>query len=113
MITAPHTLAHWPEDLYMPSPVIDRKNRETWQRDGEKSLWARAVDEVERRLAGYHPIETDSAADTEMRHVIRSGMRGEAILPLVPPAAEPYTSDETAGRRPRMRQRRAQNQAAL
>ena len=72
----------------MPSPVIDRKNRETWQRDGEKSLWARAVDEVERRLAAYHPIETDPAVDAEMRRVIRSGMRDEAPLPLVPPAAE-------------------------
>ena len=93
----------------MPSPVIDRKNRETWQRDGEKSLWARAVDEVERRLAGYHPIETDSAVDAEMRRVIRSGMRDDAPLPVVPPAAELYASDETTGRRPRMRQRRAHN----
>ena len=109
LITAPHTLAHWPEELYLPSPVVDRKNRETWQRDGEKSLWARAVDEVERRLAGYHPIETDSAVDAEMRRVIRSGMRDDAPLPFVPPAAEPYSSDATAGRRPRMRQRRAQN----
>jgi trimethylamine---corrinoid protein Co-methyltransferase len=113
LITAPHTLAHWPEHLYMPNPVIDRKNRETWQRDGEKSLWARAVDEVARRLAAYHPIETDPAADAEMRRVIRSGMGGEAILAYVPPAAETYASDETAGRRPRMRQRRAQNQAVL
>ena len=59
LITAPHTLTHWPEQLYMPSPVIDRKNRETWQRDGEKSLWERAVSEVDRRLATYRPIDTD------------------------------------------------------
>ena len=111
LITAPHTLAHWTEELYMPSAVIDRKNRETWQRDGEKSLWERAVGDVERRLASYHPIDTDAAADAELRRLIRSGMRDDAPLPFVPPAAEMYASDELAGRRLRMRQRRASNQA--
>ncbi len=112
LITAPHTLTHWPEQLYMPSEVIDRKNRETWQQDGEKSLWERAVAEVERRLGGYQPLVTDPVADAEMRRLIRSGMRDGAPLPVVPLAAETYASDEKPGRRPRMRQRHAQNQAA-
>jgi trimethylamine--corrinoid protein Co-methyltransferase len=113
LITAPHTLAHWPEQLYMPGSVIDRKNRETWQRDGEKSLWERAVTEVDRCLAIYHPIETDPAADDEMRRLICSGMREHAPLPYVPPAAEPRSNQAMAGRRTRMRQRRTQNQATI
>jgi trimethylamine--corrinoid protein Co-methyltransferase len=107
LITAPHTLAHWPDQLYMPSSVIDRKNRETWQRDGEKSLWERAVAEVERRLAAYQPIATDPQADVEMQRLIRSGMRGDAPLPFVPPPVAPRGDDETPGRRTRLRQRRA------
>ena len=113
LITSPHTLTHWPQQLYMPSPVIDRKNRETWQRDGEKSLWERAVSEVEQRLLTYRPIDTDPAADAEMRRLIRSGMHGDAPLPYVPPAVEPRSDEETPGRRPRMRQRRAQNQETI
>ncbi len=113
LITSPHTLTHWPQQLYMPSPVIDRKNRETWQRDGEKSLWERAISEVEQRLLTYRPIDTDPAADAEMRRLIRSGMHGDAPLPYVPPAVEPRSGEETPGRRTRIRQRRAQNQETI
>ncbi|MDH3435336.1 MAG: trimethylamine methyltransferase family protein, partial [Gammaproteobacteria bacterium] len=31
LITAPHTLQHWPQELYQTDPVIDRANRETWE----------------------------------------------------------------------------------
>jgi trimethylamine--corrinoid protein Co-methyltransferase len=106
LITAPHTLTHWPEHLYMPSPVFDRKNRESWQLDGEKSLWDRAVAEVERRLAAYQPIDTDPGADAEMRRLIRGGMPGGASLPYIPPALEPR-NEVSNGRRSRLRQRRA------
>jgi trimethylamine---corrinoid protein Co-methyltransferase len=105
LITAPHTLLHWPQQLYMSSPVIDRKSRESWQLDGEKSLWERAVTEVERLLAKYRPIETDAAADAEMRRLIRCGMQKDALLPHVPPAAEPRVEDGMGRRRTRMRQR--------
>jgi trimethylamine--corrinoid protein Co-methyltransferase len=30
LITSPHTLEHWPQELYLTDPVIDRLNRETW-----------------------------------------------------------------------------------
>jgi trimethylamine--corrinoid protein Co-methyltransferase len=105
LITAPHTLTHWTDQLYMPGPVIDRKNRETWERDGERSLWDRAVADVERRLGAYRPIETDPAVDAELRRLIRSGMAGEVPLPYVPPAAQ-GTNGETPTRRVRMRDRR-------
>lgn len=84
MITAPHTLAHWEKHLYLPGAVYDRKNREAWQRAGGKSLWQRAVEEVERRLAAYTPIETDPLAVAEMERLIRSGMHGDAPLPAIP-----------------------------
>lgn len=107
LITAPHTLAHWPEALYMPGPVYDRKNRETWQRDGERPLWERAVAEVEQRLAAYQPVPTDPLIDDEMRQMIRSGMAGTAPLPHVPPAQSSIQPNHLAARRPRIRDRRA------
>ncbi|MBE2240143.1 MAG: hypothetical protein IAE81_20310, partial [Caldilineaceae bacterium] len=62
----------------------DRKNREAWERAGAKSLWQRAVDEVEQRLAAYTPIETDPLAVAEMERLIRGGMETGAALPTVP-----------------------------
>jgi trimethylamine--corrinoid protein Co-methyltransferase len=84
MLTAAHTLAHWPEHLYLPGAVYDRTNRESWTKAGGKTLYERAVDEVERRLAAYTPVETDPAADAEMRRLIHAGMSGERPLPPVP-----------------------------
>ena len=109
LITAPHTLTHWTDALYLPGPVFDRKNRESWQRDGEKSLWERAVAEVHRRLAAYQPIDTDPQVDAELRRLIRSGMTGAASLPHVPPpqSAIGVGGGDGPARRPRIRDRRA------
>ncbi len=86
MITAQHTLVHWQEHLYLPGPVYDRKNREAWEREGSKSLWQRAVEEVEGRLAAYQPVETDPLLDAEMQRIMRGGMSAPRALPDVPPA---------------------------
>ena len=54
LITSPHTLKHWPHQLYLTDQVIDRENRETWQKAGSRDLYQRACDEVESRLAAYN-----------------------------------------------------------
>jgi trimethylamine--corrinoid protein Co-methyltransferase len=89
LIMAEHTMAHWPSELYLPSAVVDRDNREAWIRAGAKDTYQRAADEVDRRLAAYDPIETDPAIDEELRRIIRSGLSTDAELPFVPPAPEP------------------------
>jgi hypothetical protein len=63
--------------------------------------------EVERRLAAYLPVETDPQVDLEMQRIIRSGMRGDAPLPFVPPPPALRADDASPGRRTRMRSRRA------
>jgi hypothetical protein len=93
LIMAPHTMAHWESQLYLPSPVTMRDNREAWQRAGGKDLYARACDEVERRLARYRPVETDAAVDAELRRIIRSGLEDQTELPTVPPAPAPRPDD--------------------
>ncbi|GIK72708.1 MAG: trimethylamine methyltransferase MttB [Chloroflexota bacterium] len=85
LITAAHTLTHWEQHLYLPGAVYDRKNREAWQRmGGGKTLWQRAVDEVEQRLTAYTPIDVDPRAVAEMERLIRSGMSSDAPLPAIP-----------------------------
>src|SRR4026209_2660338 len=89
LIMADHTMAHWPTELYLPSPIVDRDNRENWMKAGGKDTYQRAVDEVERRTAAYRPIETDPAIDTELQRIIQSGLESQASLPFLPPALEP------------------------
>ncbi len=86
LIMADHTTAHWPTEMYLPSPVIDRDNRENWLKAGGKDTYARACDEVDRRLARYRPVETDPAAEAEMRRIIVSGLAEQTELPPIPPA---------------------------
>lgn len=88
MLTAPHTLKHWPEQLYLPGPIWDRMNLEGWQRTGSKTLQERAVAEVEARLAAYQPPPTDPALVVEMGRILTAGL-GEIPLPEVPPLPPP------------------------
>jgi trimethylamine--corrinoid protein Co-methyltransferase len=106
LITAPHTLEHWPGQLYLTDPVIDRLNRENWQEQGEKDLVQRATEGVERRLAEYSPIETDPAIDEAMRALVKDGLKTQEHLPELPPPPEPVKPAGIAGRRGRAGRRR-------
>ena len=110
LIMAPHTLAHWPEELLLPSTLIDRDNREAWTRAGAKEIDERAADEVNRRLAAYRQLETEPRLDEELLRIIRSGLVDRDIpLPVVPPAPEPAagSGDTGPGRRHNRRRERA------
>jgi trimethylamine--corrinoid protein Co-methyltransferase len=106
LLTSEHTLSHWPEELYLPSAIIDRDNRETWANKGSKDLPTRASEEVERRLAAYQPIETDPAHVAEMEALVRSGLVSQTELPPVASAPQPGPAP-TEGRR---RNRRGREQ---
>jgi trimethylamine--corrinoid protein Co-methyltransferase len=107
LIMADHTMRHWPEELYLPSPIVDRDNRENWTRAGAKDAYERAVAEVERRLAAYRQPETDPAIDAELRRIIRSGLVDQTELPAIPAAPEPTAPvDPSGGRRHNPRRER-------
>ena len=103
LITAPHTMTHWPEHLYMPGPVTDRENRENWEKSGSKDLQQRAIEEVDRRLAAYEPIVTDPLIVAEMERIVRSGMSSDAPLPYVPPPATTTAIPDEGDRRRKRR----------
>ena len=107
LITEPHTLKYWPQELYLTDPVIDRENRENWVKTGSKDLYRRACEQVERRLAAYVPFDTDAAADAEMRRLIIAGLREQTELPVLPPPPEHAVTEAAGGRRNRPGRRRA------
>jgi trimethylamine---corrinoid protein Co-methyltransferase len=100
LIMADHTMAHWLQELHLPSPVVERDNRENWTKAGGKDTYQRACDEVDRRLALYRPVETDPATDAELRRIIVSGLVSQTDLPSVPPAVEPTAEALAAGAGP-------------
>jgi trimethylamine--corrinoid protein Co-methyltransferase len=100
LIMAPHTLANWPTELYLPSAVVDRDNREAWLKKGGLDSAQRAAVEVDRRLAEYRPLETDPAIDAELRRIIRSGLREQEVLPDLPP---PPDASRAVGEGPQRR----------
>jgi len=103
LITSEHTLRHWPQELYLTDPVIDRENRETWQKAGSKELYQRACEAVETRLAAYRPLETDPALDAELRRLVMGGLTTQTALPELPPPPEPSEPVAVRGRRPNRR----------
>jgi trimethylamine--corrinoid protein Co-methyltransferase len=105
LVTAKHTLEHWPQELYLTSPVVDRENRESWVEKGRAELYPRACDEVERRLVAYEPVETDPKLDAELRRIILAGLASQTTLPETPPPQEPRPASP-APRRDRRRRRR-------
>lgn len=82
LITAPHTLEYWPQELYLTGPVIDR-----------------ACTEVEERLASYTPIATDPAVDAALRQLVMDGFEKQEKLPELPPPPEPQAPKAIPGRR--------------
>ena len=108
LIMAEHTMRHWPDELYLPSAVVDRDNREAWMRQGGKDAYQRAVAQVDCRLAAYHQLETDPLIDAELRRIIRSGLVSQERLPEIPLAPEPVvaTGPGTGGRRHNRRRER-------
>ena len=105
LIMAPHTTAHWPDALYLPSPIVERENRENWTKAGAQDTQARAVAETDRRLAAYRQVETDPRIEAELQRIIRSGLADQTDLPLVPPAPEPIAPEAEGGGRRRNRRR--------
>jgi len=59
-----HTRSWYRREAYVPSRVLDRRNRPAWEQDGRKSAFAMAQEEVTRLLAEHtpKPIEPKACA---------------------------------------------------
>jgi trimethylamine:corrinoid methyltransferase-like protein len=105
LITSPHTLKYWPQELYLTDPVLDRLNRDSWVEAGSRSLNDRACEQVELRLSNYQPFETDPAIDAEMRRLVMDGLQSQDTLPELPPLSKPPAPTGAGRRRNRRRKR--------
>ncbi|HEY6548551.1 MAG TPA: trimethylamine methyltransferase family protein, partial [Vicinamibacteria bacterium] len=53
LLTSEHTLAHWPEELYLPGPMVDRTNWDQWADQGSRDWRARAGEIIDENLVSY------------------------------------------------------------
>ena len=82
LLTSEHTLSHWPDELYLPGPMVDRTNWDQWQEQGSKSWRDRAVEVVEETLAAYDEPPLDSALHRDVQDMFRRTCKEEgAVLP--------------------------------
>lgn len=106
LLTAAHTLSYWPRELYLPGPVFDRINRETWLQQGGRTLDQRVKAEVERLLGTYSSPPTDARIDAELIGLIKAGLTAEEPLPAtLPPVERPVGQTGREARRGRRSRR--------
>jgi trimethylamine:corrinoid methyltransferase-like protein len=53
LLTSEHTLERWPEELYLPGPMVDRTNWDQWEAQGSRNWRQRALEVVDETLAAY------------------------------------------------------------
>lgn len=71
LLTSEHTLKHWPDELYLPGPMVDRTNWDQWQEQGSKNWRQRALDVVEETLAAYEEPPLDPALHNDIQEMFR------------------------------------------
>ena len=83
LLTSEHTLAHWPEELYLPGPMIDRTNWDQWADQGSRDWRARANDVIDETLAAYEVEPLEDKVHAEIQDLFRRTCReeGEVTLP--------------------------------
>jgi trimethylamine--corrinoid protein Co-methyltransferase len=70
LLMSEHTLAHWPEELYLPGPMIDRTNWDQWEVQGSRDWRARALEVVDETLAAYDEEPLPDPLHREIQELI-------------------------------------------
>jgi len=81
LLTSEHTLAHWPDELYMPGPTLDRTNWDQWAEQGSRDWRARANEVIDETLAAYEVEPLEQRVHHEIRQLI-SGSCSDPAAPL-------------------------------
>jgi trimethylamine--corrinoid protein Co-methyltransferase len=89
LLTSEHTLAHWPDELYLPGPTLDRTNWDQWTEQGSRDWRARANEVIDDALANYEAAPLEPRVHAEIQGLIRRTCQDTGIvLPVVMEAAD-------------------------
>ncbi|MEE8417472.1 MAG: trimethylamine methyltransferase family protein [candidate division Zixibacteria bacterium] len=70
LLISDHTRRYLKEEIYFPSPVIDRANRSRWKEEGGYTLGERARKEVEKHIGEYEPVGLNDDIIKELTKLI-------------------------------------------
>lgn len=83
LLTAEHTLDHWPGELYLPGPMVDRTNWDQWEMQGSKNLRARANEMIDERLEDYEVQPLEPTLDEAAREIFATACADGVVLPTL------------------------------
>src|SRR5262245_26976128 len=90
LLTSEHTLQYWPEELYLPGPMVDRTNWDQWQDQGSRDWRQRANEVIDEKLASYEVEPLPETLHGEIRDLFTRTCKEEgAVLPAF---AEPVNA---------------------
>lgn len=69
LMMSEHTLEHWPEELYIPGPMVDRTNWEQWEAQGSSKFKERAAAVIDECLEDYDVEPVDPKLHEEIRRL--------------------------------------------
>ena len=71
LLTSEHTLQYWPEELYLPGPMVDRTNWDQWEDQGSNDWRARSNQIINELLGSYEVEPLDEKLHTEIQDLFR------------------------------------------
>ncbi len=85
LLTSEHTLSHWPEELYLPGPMVDRTNWDQWAEQGSRDWRVRALDVIDETLGRYEEPPLERALQEDIHDLFRRTCSEPDVL--LPPLA--------------------------
>jgi trimethylamine:corrinoid methyltransferase-like protein len=79
LLTSEHTLNYWPDELYLPGPMVDRTNWDQWKEQGARSWRNRAVEMVEEILASYDEPPLEDSLHEDIQDMFRRTSTEESV----------------------------------
>ncbi len=86
-LSTQHTLEWFRREQYIPSPVIDRSDRSSWEAGGSRDILSRARDRVKDILEGHEPVALDAQREDALDDVLR-GIMAEMSITTLPVGAD-------------------------
>ncbi|MBN1955973.1 MAG: trimethylamine methyltransferase family protein [Anaerolineae bacterium] len=83
-LATPHTRRWFRQELYIPSDVVDRDFRRTWEAKGSKDSVERAHERVEKLVAAYQPPERSTELVAELEAITLRAARAAGFDRLPP-----------------------------
>ncbi len=82
LLTSEHTLQYWPEELYLPGPLIDRTNWDQWELAGSKMPRDQALEIIDEQLDNHEVEPLEPALHHEIQDLFRKTCKvKDVILP--------------------------------